>query len=153
LWVTAAPPRLVRDLRVITVPLPLTVPVPAAPPRPTARAPERRVEASPAATTPPPAYVTRAVHAQLAELRRCYDEARRTAPALEGVVTARFVIRADGSVDDDVGIVGLDHLYATSCLARVFRALRFPASADGTVLTVRYPLRFSRPSRPAGSAP
>jgi hypothetical protein len=89
------------------------------------------------------------VRTRLPALRACYDEARRTAPSLEGTATATFVVAADGSVHD-VDVSGLGHLYGESCLAEVFRTLRFPAPGGGVAFVARYPLRFTRP-RSAGS--
>jgi serine/threonine protein kinase len=162
LWLRRSPAEVALPVRVaVPVPAPVFVRVPVLwlvpveahvrdAPAPRA-APPPPPPPPPPAPDVPPAALAQVVRTRLPALRACYDEARRTAPSLEGTATVSFVVDGDGSVHD-VEVGGLGHLYGESCLAQVFRTLRFPAPAGGAAFVARYPLRFTRPSLPEGSA-
>ncbi len=74
--------------------------------------------------------------------RGCYQQELRTNPTLQGGVTTRFLIGADGRVKSAANM-GAD-LPATvvSCVTRVFTGLIFPDPPGGRPVTVSYPLTF-----------
>lgn len=73
--------------------------------------------------------------------RGCYHRGLTvSANKLEGLVTARFVIREDGSIDQIAnGGSDLPNEDVIDCVLHGFRALHFPAPRGGSV-TVRYPI-------------
>ena len=82
---------------------------------------------------------------------RCYRDALRTTPGLEGRLTAAFTIAGDGGVAS-VRINGGFHPGVTACVEEAIRGLVFPAPASGTV-EVNYPLVFRLPAEDAAPAP
>lgn len=83
-------------------------------------------------------------------LDECYRESRRRRRDLEGRLTVRFAIQADGGVAD---LVLVDSTFPSgkveTCVLDAVRVLKFPAAAAGTVV-VTYPFTFLRD--PAGDA-
>ncbi|MCK6547408.1 AgmX/PglI C-terminal domain-containing protein [Myxococcota bacterium] len=81
---------------------------------------------------------------QQARVRVCYQRALAKAPTLAGRIVARLSIGADGRVlaveltADAIGDADL-----AQCLVRTLRSYVFPASPDGSAITVTYPFTFS----------
>jgi len=90
----------------------------------------------------PPDVIQRIVRQSFGRFRGCYEEGLRTNPALEGRVTARFVIARDGSVSAvQSGGSDLPDARVVSCVLHAYSSLTFPPPKEG-VVTVTYPLAF-----------
>ncbi|MCK6588764.1 MAG: AgmX/PglI C-terminal domain-containing protein, partial [Polyangiaceae bacterium] len=98
----------------------------------------------------PPEVVQRIVRQNFGRFRLCYEGGLRNNPNLQGRVAVRFVIRADGEVQN-VGNGGSDmpDSSVVQCVMRAFYGLSFPQPEEG-IVTVVYPIMFSPGG---GSAP
>lgn len=91
----------------------------------------------------PPAVVQRAAHASLGRHRRCYEDALRSNPNLQGRVVVRFVIGRDGAVSAaSNGGSDLPDARMVDCIVRSFHGLSFPRPAGG-IVTVAVPIHFA----------
>jgi hypothetical protein len=106
-----------------------------APPIPTATGSwdKQEVESTPIAQ-PAADAVRSAVHAQLAAIRRCYDD--KTVVGAQMPTGVELTIARDGHVTK-VRLRGGDR-YTAPCVERVLEKTRFPASADEIVVVVPF---------------
>lgn len=92
-----------------------------------------------------PALIRRVVHANIGQVRRCYERALEEVPSAEGRLMVRWVIGGDGSVlaatvvDDTVGAGGVG-----DCVTLAVRRWQFPRPTGEGVVTVNYPFSLSR---------
>ncbi|MBW2457223.1 MAG: AgmX/PglI C-terminal domain-containing protein [Deltaproteobacteria bacterium] len=103
----------------------------------------------------PKEVVGRIVRQYLGRLTACYEQGMERDPRLLGRVAVRFVIGREGAVSS-VGSGGdLSDGTVATCVAGVFRSIRFP-KPEGGIVTVGAPIDFApRPSakgRPATAA-
>jgi len=89
------------------------------------------------------AIVRRRVKREIQKIMYCYEKSLLAKPELFGTVRVQFFISPTGEVQH-VSASGVDP-DVTSCVERVFEAMTFPASREGT--NVMYPITF----RPTGS--
>ncbi|WP_272419537.1 AgmX/PglI C-terminal domain-containing protein [Polyangium jinanense] len=91
----------------------------------------------------PPEVVRRIIRQNFGRFRLCYENGLRNNPNLQGRVSVRFVIGADGAVSN-VGNGGSDMPDGgvVSCIVRSFERLSFPRP-EGGIVTVVYPIMFS----------
>lgn len=104
------------------------------------RLPEPRVEAMTVSGRLAPGVIEAGMAAREGFVRLCYVEGLRRNPRLEGRVTARFVIGADGVLS--LVFNGGTHLAdgrTVQCLLDTFRGLAFPRPEAG-IVTVVYPM-------------
>jgi hypothetical protein len=85
-----------------------------------------------------PAIVRRYVKRNIAKITYCYEKRLLSIPTLEGTVTSRFAIGADGLVAS-AEATGVDDEVA-SCIAHVIYAIEFPKPKSGNLTVVTYPL-------------
>jgi len=89
--------------------------------------------------------IDRVVRSNLDAFRLCYAEGLRDNRDLQGRVTAKFVIDANGVVAMMAdGGSDLPHAGVVECVVQAFGRLSFPPPQAGTV-TVSYPLIFNPP--------
>lgn len=75
--------------------------------------------------------------------RRCYEDARRATPKLQGKVTVKFEIDPDGTVTRSADARSdLPDESVVQCVIGAYRTLRFP-KPDRGVVTVYFPLIFN----------
>lgn len=123
---------------------------PAAPVQPTATKPKPPAKTTPVKPSEPVAgaldanSIRSVVRASNARTRICYERALAKQPSLQGTLTVSFTIGRDGKVSSSMGS-GFPNQGVTDCVVKVFQGLRFPASSDGKVTPVKYPIVF-RPS-------
>ncbi len=119
---------------------------------PQARSPQVKMGATSISGRLPPEVIQRIVRQNFGRFRLCYEKGLLNNPRLESKVAIRFVINKDGAVAEaaDRGSDMPDG-NVTSCVARAFSALSFPAPAGG-IVSVTYPLQFS-PSDSAAPTP
>jgi hypothetical protein len=87
-----------------------------------------------------PGVIEAGIAAREGLVRLCYVEGLRRNPLLEGRLTARFVIGADGVLSLAFnGGASLSDARTVQCLLDTFRGLTFPRPEAGTV-TVVYPI-------------
>ncbi len=88
----------------------------------------------------PPEVVSRVVRRSFQAFKACYECGLRNNPNVQGRVTIRFVIGADGAVSH-VGNGGTDlpDLGVLRCIWPAFEGMSFPRPESGTV-TVTYPI-------------
>ena len=81
----------------------------------------------------PPEVVLRIVRQNLGRVRRCYEDALRTRPDAEGVVSVRLVIDRSGSVAraSDGGASTFPSEATTACVVRQMNSLSFPQPEGG----------------------
>ena len=84
--------------------------------------------------------IRRFVRRNLARIQACYEKQLLAQPTLEGTVTLKFRIAADGKVAS-AEASGLDTKVA-SCVADVIESLAFPAPKGGGAVDVTYPFTF-----------
>jgi Ca-activated chloride channel family protein len=98
----------------------------------------------------PPEVIQRIVRQNFGRFRLCYEAGLNSNPNLQGRVAVRFVIRADGEVNN-VGNGGSDmpDSGVVSCVVRAFNGLSFPQPEDRGTVTVVFPIMFS----PGGGTP
>ncbi|WP_232379313.1 AgmX/PglI C-terminal domain-containing protein [Polyangium fumosum] len=91
----------------------------------------------------PPEVVRRIIRQNFGRFRLCYENGLRNNPNLQGRVSVRFVIGADGAVSN-VGNGGSDMPDGgvVACIVRAFHGLSFP-QPEGGIVTVVYPMLFS----------
>ena len=91
----------------------------------------------------PPEVIQRIVRQNFGRFRLCYENGLRNNPNLQGRVSVRFVIGADGAVSN-VANAGSDlpDAAATACVIRAFVGLSFP-QPEGGIVTVTYPILFA----------
>lgn len=101
----------------------------------------------------PPEAVQRIVRSNFGRFRACYQDGLKRNPALEGRVTASFVIGRDGAVQSSAdGGSTMPDAQVTSCVVRAFYGLSFP-QPEGGIVTVVYPIVFSELSVSAPPKP
>jgi hypothetical protein len=87
--------------------------------------------------------IRRIVKEHEAHVRYCYEKSLQTRPGLEGKVTVRWVIAANGHVQvasaDESTLHDVD---AERCLTQKVRTWVFPAPRGGGVVVVNYPFVF-----------
>ena len=85
------------------------------------------------------------IHRDMPKINRCYENALRYAPELEGKVSVRFGVARQGHVKD-VSVVenttGSDQV--GSCVTRVVGALRFHKRRYGKTLRFTFPFVFAQ---------
>jgi TonB family protein len=87
--------------------------------------------------------IRRVVSRHRAEVRFCYEQGLAQNPALEGRVTARFLIGPNGAVGTSmIGASTIQHRGVEQCIAQAVRRWSFPAPEGGGVVTVNYPFVF-----------
>lgn len=92
-----------------------------------------------------PMLVDEVIRRHLQALRYCYQRELQKDPSLDGKVTVRFVIAADGSVSSsEIKYSDLGSPAVESCLTSRFLRMRFPEPTGGGIVLVSYPLVFSR---------
>jgi hypothetical protein len=91
----------------------------------------------------PPAAIQQIVRSHYGAFRSCYESALAKDPRMEGRLTVRFVIDAEGRVTNP-GIPenSLPDCDAVRCVRDHFRPLTFP-KPEGGIVTVLYPIRFA----------
>jgi hypothetical protein len=91
----------------------------------------------------PPEAIQRIVRQNFGRFRACYEDGLRRDPALQGRVSARFVIGRDGAVSSvSDGGSDLPDRGVVSCVVRAFYGVSFP-QPEGGIVTVTYPILFS----------
>ncbi len=85
------------------------------------------------------AVIRRVIRQHLPAVRYCYEKELITQPTLQGTVTVKFVIAADGSVASAAGS-GLPVVDA--CVATVVQKMVFPKPRGGGTVNVSYPFKF-----------
>ncbi len=115
-----------------------------------ARPPQVRMGATTVNGSLPAEAVQRIVRQNYGRFRLCYEDGLKNNPNLQGRVSVRFTIAADGSVSQ-VANAGSDLPDASvvSCVTRAYSGLSFP-QPEGGVVTVVYPILFS-PADAAGN--
>ncbi|AKT37184.1 VIT domain-containing protein [Chondromyces crocatus] len=99
----------------------------------------------------PPEVIQRIVRQNFGRFRLCYDAGLQRNPELEGRVTVRFAINAEGSaVGVGDGGSSLPDATVVGCVVQAFRGLSFP-SPEGGVVMVTYPIQFNPPREPERS--
>jgi len=89
------------------------------------------------------AIVRRYIKRSQEKLAYCYEKQLLGNPKLEGVITAHFLIGADGKVAS-ASADGMDPTVA-SCVASVVKDIEFPSVPNGGGVQVNYPFTFHRP--------
>jgi len=84
------------------------------------------------------AMIDQPIRHEHARFQACYEAVRKTKPALQGKVVARFKIEPDGKVSKHEAH-GLDDA-VDACVDGVIASIRFPASTGGA--NVSYPFTF-----------
>jgi len=93
----------------------------------------------------PPAQIRSVVLENLDVFSRCYEDARRGNPKLQGKVTVKFEIDPDGIVRRSADARSdLPDASVVECTVDAYRTLRFPRP-NGGVVTVYFPLIFNPP--------
>jgi hypothetical protein len=88
--------------------------------------------------------IKRVISGRIGDVGACYDRLLLGFPGLQGRITVRFVIEADGSVKvaavhaDEIGHYGLG-----CCITKAVRGWRFPKPDGGLVLTT-YPFMLGK---------
>jgi hypothetical protein len=91
----------------------------------------------------PPEVVQRIVRQNYGRFRMCYEQGLARNPNLQGRVSVRFQIAADGSVTRPTnGGSDLPDVGVVTCVVDAYSALSFPAP-DGGAVTVVYPILFA----------
>ncbi|MFO0626724.1 MAG: AgmX/PglI C-terminal domain-containing protein [Polyangiales bacterium] len=94
-----------------------------------------------------PGDVARIVRARDPQFRACYDRGRTRVPTLQGRINMRFVVRANGSLDE-LDVRGLPQApEVATCLRENLGTLRLPRPEGGT-LTFQSGMNFSPPPAP-----
>lgn len=86
--------------------------------------------------------IQRVVRANFGRFRFCYEQGLTKDPALKGRVVVAFTIAADGRVSAASGGGTMPDKDVTSCVAKAFSRLQFPA-VDGAPVKVAYPIEFA----------
>ncbi|HEV8323806.1 MAG TPA: AgmX/PglI C-terminal domain-containing protein [Myxococcota bacterium] len=88
--------------------------------------------------------VMETVRGYLPRVRGCYERVLKHDPETTGKVVARFVVRADGTVDTaEVTADTLPYPAVAGCVLGELKTWKFPAPADGKAITVHYPFVFT----------
>lgn len=112
------------------------------------RPPQVRMGAVSVSGSLPPEVVQRIVRQNFGRFRLCYERGLHSNPDLQGRVSARFTIGAEGNVSNVVnGGSNLPDPGVVACVVSSFNNLTFPPALGGNVL-VTYPINFS----PGGDA-
>jgi hypothetical protein len=90
--------------------------------------------------------VRKLVKREIQKIMYCYERPLLDTPDLFGTVTVKLVISPSGDVAHATA-TGVDPA-VSSCVEKVFAAIKFPASRDGA--QVNYPITFRPAGRPAG---
>jgi hypothetical protein len=91
-----------------------------------------------AAAYPDMSPIRREIRVHMAQFRGCYERALLKNPKLEGRVTAKFSIIANGDVAD-ASAEGMPEI--NGCITDVVRTLKFPAGYR-KVIQINYPFEF-----------
>jgi hypothetical protein len=91
----------------------------------------------------PAAVIQSIVRTNYGAFQKCYESALARDPQMEGRVTVRFVINAEGRVTlPQIAENSLPDCGAARCVRDNFPALVFP-KPEGGIITVVYPIRFA----------
>ena len=91
----------------------------------------------------PPEQIRSVVVENLEVFRKCYEDARRANPKLQGKVTVKFEIDPDGIVRRSADARSdLPDESVVECTVDAYRTLHFP-KPNGGVVTVYFPLIFN----------
>lgn len=112
-----------------------------------------RLVTTPAGLPPPPgtspADIARALEVKRDELRRCIEDARKSAPELAGTVVVRLTVKSNGDIADvDAHEGTLPSPAVRGCIAREVGLAHFPdgrAAGRDTDERVAWPLHFDKP--------
>jgi hypothetical protein len=116
-------------------------------------APKVRMGATTVSGRLPPEVIQRIVRQNFGRFRLCYENGLRNNPSLQGRVSARFVIGADGGVSRvSNGGSDLPDSSVVSCVLAAFNGLSFP-EPEGGIVTVVYPVMFEPGAVSPGSTP
>jgi hypothetical protein len=107
-----------------------------------ARPPQVRMGTTNVSGRLPPEVIQRIVRANFGRLRGCYQALLRRSPNEQGRVTARFVIKRDGSVGTTTLTSEIASDAFKTCIVRGFKAMTYPVP-EGGVVTVSYPVVFT----------
>jgi hypothetical protein len=91
--------------------------------------------------------IRRYIKRNIQKLQYCYEQQLLTKKTLQGTVTAKFTISADGVVTSSTAS-GMKDKEVESCIATTIKAIAFPKPKGGGEVAVTYPLTF----RPAETA-
>ena len=86
--------------------------------------------------------IARVVRRRAAAIRSCYERRLQVKPKLSGKLSARWTIKADGSVGGASAGGSMSDSNVTNCVLRVIRRMRF-RKPEGGVCIVRWPFVFS----------
>ena len=87
--------------------------------------------------------IRRVVRRNVSQVRHCYTQQLQSRPDLEGRVTVAFIIGPTGAVQgSSIAQSSVQNPPMEQCIANTVRRWSFPASADGSVSSVRYPFTF-----------
>lgn len=115
--------------------------------------PVKEGSAAPGTAAPfPREAIQEAVASERGRIQGCYTRRLQAAPSLEGEVTVRFRIEADGHVSAaDIIEKTLEDEELERCVTAAVLELRLPASPTGSFVIVTYPFAFrtEEPSPPA----
>jgi len=89
--------------------------------------------------------IQRVIRAHLAQVRYCYEKSLLQQPTLAGKVVVRFVIDADGAVQEasDVSGPAFPAPEVPACITERVKTWRFPKPHGGGVVVVTYPFILS----------
>ena len=92
----------------------------------------------------PTEVIQRIVRQNYGRFRLCYENGLRNNPNLQGRVSTRFVIDAQGSVRNVAnGGSDLPDSGVVECVVKAYQSLSFPQPDSGQAVTVVYPIMFS----------
>lgn len=143
-------------------PKPQTITAPTAPPlelrvtagpapksAPTDKNEKKSLEAHSTGVALSPEIIHRVVQQSYPRFHACYESGLRQNPTLQGRMTVKLVIAADGATRSaSVTTTDLPDKTVATCVTKAFSALSFPPPDHGE-LTVSYPVAFS----PSDAAP
>jgi Ca-activated chloride channel family protein len=87
------------------------------------------------------AIIRRYIRKRLPAVKHCYEKQLTREPELEGTVTVKFVINAQGKVTSVV-VKGLGNETVEKCVGSAIKSIEFPATGDGSIVQVSYPFVF-----------
>ena len=91
----------------------------------------------------PPEVIQRIVRQNFGRFRLCYENGLRNNPVLQGRVTTKYVILADGTVTTaEDGGSDMPDQNVVQCVIRAFRSISYP-QPEGGIVTVTFPLIFN----------
>ncbi len=89
--------------------------------------------------------IRRVIHANIGQIRYCYESQLGRAPTLAGKVAIRFIITPTGTVSTaSVAQSTVSHAELEACVAGRVRTWQFPKPRGGGVVVVTYPFLFKQ---------